>query len=551
MSKNQRKLAKNLEDKRPEISSQLRQWIQETQNCLKIGDFEQAVQLAQKIEWRLKDDSQNAGIYLTSILWQIRALQSMNRIPELDDRIETYISQSVQKQVYAHQIQGYRLKAQRLIDQSLWQEAIETLTKALEPAMESFDGRNVVELLMHISALEIKLGFYRDGMEHLARGLMVVDNSGLPDDEIREMKAIGQRQLAELFDKTGDGQAACQALDAAMSVKCSDIEEQWLQQILLSHFDMRIGNANAAQQKLESVKTDILRQDPDKYRSQLEMVELEMAQVCRALGKYKEATARLDNIESSSVSIQKAILLTKYQWAIENGKPESDPDIALKQFNDVELPDEAGDRPLIWASELATAALDRMRGNFDTAYESLQYISEKAAFAQLIPISTKARLMMSEIEFRQKKYEQSACHAREVTEDFIQHVDDVSAKCAAILMLRAQYEVYLIQSGGDTVMLDKAENASFIQLCEDCERYRKNGHIEAFLDLGLPLAMLSHRMGDVPKCMELAEQLKNYIQPEFMAYRAVQYNYLMSQLDHDDSWIQNAENLVSINGFVL
>ena len=67
MSKNQRKLAKNLEDKRPEISSQLRQWIQETQNCLKIGDFEQAVQLAQKIEWRLKDDSQNAGIYLTSI----------------------------------------------------------------------------------------------------------------------------------------------------------------------------------------------------------------------------------------------------------------------------------------------------------------------------------------------------------------------------------------------------------------------------------------------------------------------------------------------------
>ena len=549
--KKQRISGYNKKNQSQPLSPQVRQWIQAAQNHLKNNQYQEALEISRNLEQTLKSVPEQSSLCLTAVLWQIRALQAMKQTAELDSRIQDYIQFASDCHDNAHQIQGYRLLTQRQMDASRWQDAIESLAQALDIAIRAQDGKNAFELLMHMSAIEIKSALYCDAMEHLARGLSILDDAGISHEEAREIKAIGQRQLCELFDKTGEGEAACNALEAAMSTPCHDIEEHWLQQILLSQFDRRFGNAIDALDKLQNIKSEITQHDAMRYHNQLEMVELEIAHTLHILGNYEESENVLSRIQADATPIQRAISLIRYQWAVESGLPHANPDTAKAQFDQMPPSDDPADRPVCYAAEIALAAQEIMYGHLEQAFDLLQQVSEKAIFTELIPISTRSQLLMAEIEFIQKKYEACACRARDVTEAFIQHVDDVSAKQSAALMLRAQYEVSLQASGGDTVNLDKVENASYQQLLSDCSRYLQHGHIEAFLDLGLELANLSFRTGDIEQSKALITQLEPHIDPTFMAWRACRFYQLKYKLYHSKKDIDQRNQIIQSNHFVL
>ncbi|MBQ2497354.1 MAG: hypothetical protein II509_01725, partial [Prevotella sp.] len=100
---------------------------------------------------------------------------------------------------------------------------------------------------------------------------------------------------------------------------------------------------------------------------------------------------------------------------------------------------------------------------------------------------------------------------------FVIHVDDVSARLSAALMLRAQIE--LSMANGDETP-DEAEKAAIEQLKSDLDRYESHHHEGAFLDLGLAMAKLASKLHDHDWERQILNKLAPHIIPEFIAHRA-------------------------------
>ena len=165
---------------------------------------------------------------------------------------------------------------------------------------------------------------------------------------------------------------------------------------------------------------------------------------------------------------------------------------------------------------------------------------------QLIPFATRALILRGQIHFAQQNYSQAAIDGKDACESFVIHVDDVSARISAALMLRAQIE--LSMANGDETP-DEAEKAAIEQLKSDLDRYESHHHEGAFLDLGLALAKLAAKLRDRSWEQELLNKLEPHIIPEFMAHRTMTFNQLKAALHQDEHARKATAEIAQLNGF--
>ena len=533
-------------------ASDIRSLVAQVQQNLKDRRFEQALEQSRQIEARLKDDPQNAAIYLTSMFWQVRALQGLGRTRnDIEPIAHRCADESQRLGDKPRQIQALRMIAQLQIEDGEWPQAIETLQNTLDLAITCPDSRTMLELLMHLSALESKCCHNVEAIDYLSRAMGAIDGACLPPSEAIEIKAMGYRSLFELYRNAGEGQMACDALESAQEMHCQDPEEQWLQTLYLSQLAAQSGKADEAAMHLHNVQIAIAKL-PNARKEQIDMIQLESAQNAWMMGHYDEARKLLDGIQPqpNAVPLRLAIALTRFQWAVETGKPAADPDAAASAFQSIERPDPSVNVELQLAAALTQIALDCQRGNIENALESLDYAAETATFTQRMPFVTRTRLMRADILLNRGEYSKAAAEAHAACDGFVHHVDDVSAKIAAAIMLRAQYEQSCAEAGGDTVQLDAAEQTAFDQLFNDMMRYRNHQHIGGFLDLGLQIALLSLRAGLGTRLDQTLQSLKDAVDPQNMAWRAMKYEKLCAAAYKDEKHDEIAQQIAAANGFV-
>ncbi len=530
----------------------IRSLVTQVQQNLKDRRFEQALKQGREIEQLLKDDARNAAIYLTSMFWQVRAMQGLakNR-SEIEPIARHCAEEAARLGDIPRQIQALRMTAQLQIEDGEWPQAIETLQNTLDLAITGPDTRTSLELLMHLSSLESKCSHHIEAIDYLSRAMGAIDGACLPQSEAVEIKAMGYRSLFELYRNAGEGQMACDALESAQEMHCQDPEEQWLQTLYLSQLAAQSGKADEAAMHLHNVQTAVAKL-PNARREQIDMIQLECAQNAWMMGRYDEARDLLNHIhpQPNAVPLRLAIALTRFQWAVETGKPADDPDAAAIAFQSIERPDPSVNVELQLAAALTQIALDCQRGNMENALESLDYVAETATFTQRIPFVTRTHLMRADILFNRAEYDKAAIEAHAACDGFVHHLDDVSAKIAAAMMLRAQYEQSCADACGDTIQLDAAEQAAFNQLYNDMMRYRDHQHIGGFLDLGLQLAQLSLRAGLGDRLVQILQIIKNDIEPQNMAWRTMKYEKLCAAAYKDEKHDENAKQIAIANGFV-
>ena len=532
------------------LSNEIRVLIQNAQIALKSCVYPLAIQLSQKLESLLKDNPERSSYYLSSILWQIRAYQALKDTNSLERRIQDYIDESLRLNHAQHLIQAYRLRTQCQIDSADFNAAVETLESAITAAIDIHDAKNAFELLMHISSLELNLCRYSDAKDHLMMAMSMIDDVNLSSDKFSEVMSMGYRQLCELFIKIGDGESAVESLQLAMASKITDLEENCLQMLLYSRIKKQAGDLKESLQMIQSVD-NIIQNSPEypNRHHQLDSVRLEMAQLHWDCGEYDRALEEIGSIHTDNVSLQRAIALTRYQWAVSAGIPGCDPDKAESDFRNMPVPDDETDRSLQFAAELTQNALLIMRGQYKTARENLKHLAEKSSFLELMPICTKANQLIAEIDLARRDYLKAAEELVDVAKNYLEQCDQVSTNYVMALTLRAQYEEMASSVNGDTVTLKSEDETVLNELFTDCDKYIEQNYIEAFLDLALQLSFYTYRIGYIGKCKELVQKISGYIQPDKMAYRAMRYYWLKYELEHDDSLLQKVKDIAQMNQF--
>lgn len=529
----------------------IRKLAERVQSDLQAKSFDCVLSGCAELE-QLKDNSEQAVIYLTSLVWKIRALQGLNRDRDEIETAAVYYGDEARRLGDMFRcLQAMRIRAQLYIDCGQWTQACEHLEDALSLSIEQRLGRQTLELLMHLSALELKMCHYTEAIDYLSRAMNAIGGAQNLSDELREIKAVGYRQLCELYNTVGDGQRACDALESAQNVHSKDEEELWLQELLLSRLDMRSGDADSSCARLKKVEQEIRKavRDGKARASQLSMVELERAQAMWNHGEYAAAREHLDaiSVDSDALPLRQAMALTKFQWAVEMGRPNAEPDEAGRVFSEICNESENTDVQILLAAALTQAAIEIERGHYDATLDSLLHIAQTAAFTQLIPFATRALALRGQINLLEGRFEQAAEDGRDACETFVDHVDDVSARQAGALMLRAQAEQAF--SNGDGVLSDN-EIKAFEQLLKDFERYESHHHAEAVIDLGLALAGIAMRSGSREKAEYMLGRVEKQIVPEFMAHRQMQYLNLCAKIRKDDEAAERAEAIASLNGYV-
>ena len=527
----------------------VREIATQVQQALKDGNFEEAITGAKKLEELLLDDEAAQTIYLTSLVWEIRAMQGLKRsAEEIGTAADKYADEAVRLGDFARAVQAHRIHAQVIIDSGAWLAAVEQLESALNLAIEHQFGRETLEILMHLSALELKMCHYVEAIDYLSRAMNAIQPAGVVHEDFRELSAVGNRQLCELYDTIGDGQRACDALEAAQNAGTHDPEELWMQQLLLSRLDLRSGNADDACARLEHVESEVKKavREGKSRPEQVAMVELEHAQAIWCRAQFKEAFDKLSQIECDSRPIRLAVALTRFQWAVETGKPTLNPDKECADFGAVcnETGDDV-DVQISLAAALAQASWEIEKGHYEPTFKSLLYIAQAAAFTQLVPFATRALALRSELHFAQGNYSQSAMDAQNACETFVDHVDDVSARQAAAMMLRAQYAEVLAQN--PKADLDDNETQAFNQLLQDFERFMSHHHISAGIALGLILAKIAHMRKDDDTVQRLLYALEKYIDPKWMAYSAMVFDKLIGTPEA----IARAQKIAAENEFAF
>lgn len=534
----------------PKINNNIRLLVENTQKCLKNNQFEIALNNSIELSKLLQTDKNNTVIYLTSLIWKIRALQGLNRpLQDVENAVLLYAQEAKRLGDPEREIQAYRIHAQIYVDCGNWTQAADYLEKALTCSINYEPGRTTLEILMHLSAVELKMCHYVEAVDYLSRAMNAVNNSNMQNDDFRELTAVGYRQLCELYNIIGEGQSACNALEAAQNANSHDEEERWLQNIYLSHLDMRSGDADAACFRLQKIEDDIrhaLRRGTAR-QEQLLMLMLERAQALWNHGEFSFALEYLNALEipDDQLQMRQAQALIKFQWAVEIGKPYDDPDSAGMNFSKISSLAENSDIQIVLAASLTQAALEIERGNYINTLESLQHIAQTAAFTQLIPFATRALALRSQVYLALKNYSQAAKDAHDACQMFVSHVDDVSAKQAAALMLLAQSEITYSQGNSG---LDENERSAFEQLVKDVERYKNHRHITAMLDLALTTAEIAYKHGEGDAFNALMKLLHDYINPQFMAFRYMKYLELAGRAKISDDETQKSK-IAELNRF--
>ncbi len=548
---NTRSLAKNPKKKSAGTDT-VRSLTTAVQKNLEDGHFDEALTQARELEQNARPEGDEAAIYLTSMVWQIRALQGLKRDrDDIENAARHYAEEAEKLGDFRRVVQANRIAAQAYIDTGTWTVACEYLEKALSAAMAHQFGRETLELLMHLSALELKLCHYCEAIDYLSRAMQAITPNGAIREDFRDLGAIGYRQLCELYDTIGDGQNACDALEKAQSATTRDPEELWMQQLILARFDMRSGDADASCARLKKIESDVKKAVCDGHSrcEQLAMVQIEYAQALWNNGEYEIATQKLDAIGISEAdhAMKTARALTKFQWAVEAGLPAMNPDEYSRIFSETCNEAENTDIQILLAAALTQASVEIERGHYDTTLESLLHIAQTAAFTQLIPFATRALALRGHIFHAQGSYSEAACDGRDACETFVDHVDDVCAKQAAALMLRAQID--LTQSQGN-MTVDEGEIAAFEQLVNDLSRFEAHHHAAAFIDLGLELIQIAEKIGRIDTAKDILKRLDSWIVSPYMAHRAMVFMRLKARLTKDDTLLEKANEIARENAFV-
>ena len=547
-----RSLSKQTKANSPKTQPQtgnVRELVTQVQQDLKGNQFEKALKGAQEHENMLRTDEDGQTIYLTSMVWQIRAMQGLKlSADEIGAAADKYARESVRLEDFARAVQAYRIHAQVRIDAGTWLAATEQLESALNLAIEHQMGRETLEILMHLSAIELKMCHYVEAIDYLSRAMNAIQAAGVVREDFRELCAVGNRQLCELYDTIGDGQRACDALEAAQNAGTDDPEELWIQQLLLSRLDLRSGNADDACARLERVESEVKKavREGKSRPEQVAMVELEHAQAMWARAEFQEALDKLSQISRESRPIKLAVALTRFQWAVETGKPTLDPDKECADFG--AACNETGedvDVQISLAAALAQASWEIEKGHYEPTFESLLYIAQAAAFTQLVPFATRALALRSELHFAQGNYSNSAIDAQNACETFVDHVDDVSARQAAAMMLRAQYAEVLAQN--PNADLDDMETQAFNQLLQDFDRFMSHHHVSASISLGLILAKIARMRKDEATAQRILLTLGVYVEPQWMAHAAMTYYKLLGE----PAALERAQKIAKANEFAF
>lgn len=506
----------------PSLSGDIRSRVSAVQQLLQAQKFAQALSEAAELETAARDLKDAESVYLTSIVWQVRALQGINAAKsEIDAAALRYASESERLGDLSRAVQGQRILAQSEIFAGNWDKAIEFLETALDLGMKAEDGRAVLEILMHIGGLELKLCHYMEAIDAISRAVGALDGAGMPAAEAAEFRAMGQRQLAELYDMVGAGQEACNALEAAQNAHSKDFEELWLQKMHFSRLDLRSGNAAAAVEKLEAVVRDLKKAvtQATAQPEQLQMAELELLQARWNLPHAQaECLRALKSLEQEITRepLLLAIALMRFQWLAEGQEDSPELEKAREAFEILCEKVPHVDVQIRLAGALTSTALEIRRGHYESSLEPLRHIAETAAFTQLIPFATRALALRSQIYESLCQFSRAAVDARNACETFVEHVDDVSAKLAAAMMLCAQVEQTRLDNHG-MVTLDEAENEAFEQLKADMIRFEAQNHITAFMDLGLELAKICQILGQTEQKQTLLNRIEPYLSPAFAA----------------------------------
>ncbi len=541
---------KRTSDSKPD--SRIRLLAEQVQNDLQAKKYEEVLSGCGELEINKDSKGESSVIYLTSLVWKIRALQGLKRDRnEIEQAAVHYGEEALRLGDIARTVQAGRIHAQLYIDAGQWTRACELLEDALTHAVNGCLGRQTLELLMHLSSLELKMCHYVESIDYLSRAMNAVKGAGVVSDDLREITAVGNRQLCELYNTVGDGQRACDALEAAQNAHTKDLEELWLQELLLARLDMRSGDADSSCMRMKKIEQEVRKavRDGLARSEQLAMVELEYSQAMWNHGEYREALEHIDaiNVFPEQVPMRQAIALTKFQWAVEMGKPGMDPDDAGRIFSEISNEADNTDVQLLLAAALTQAALEIERGHLEATFESLLHIAQTAAFTQLIPFATRALALRGQIHLAQGNWMQAAEDGKDACEAFVDHVDDVSARQAGALMIRAQLEASLAASDG---RLDDNEQQAFEQLLKDLARYESHHHEEAFIDLGISLAKIAWKSGNSQTAEELLERLESHICEAFMSHRAMSYYRLCGVVRGDDKARKQADAIAELNGYV-
>ena len=531
-------------------SHAVRNLVESVQTHLKNNEFDTALTESTELSSLLQSDTNNIVIYLTSLVWQIRALQGLKRpFDDIEQAVMRYAQESKRLGDYEREIQAHRIHAQIYIDCGNWTQAAEHLEAALTCSMTNNPGRTTLEILMHLSAIELKMCHYVEAIDYLSRAMNAIKSSNIDNDDFRELSAIGNRQLCELYNIIGEGQSACDALEAAQKANSHDEEEHWLQEIYLSHLDMHSGDADTACVRLRNLEDAIRRaiRDGKARNEQLTMLQLERAQAMWNHGEFKKAIEYLNAVEipAEQLQLRQAQALIRFQWAAEMGKPAASTEDAGQIFSELCNQSENPDIQIVLAASLTQAAIEIERGHYETTLESLEHITQTAAFTQLIPFATRALALRGQICLDQKKWSEAAVDCRNACEMFVSHVDDVSAKQAAAMMLLAQTEQTYAQGNSG---LDPNEYAAFEQLLRDIERYKSHHHITGMLDLALTVAEIAYKHGEGSAFDTLMNLLEEYIDPSCMAYRRMKYLDL-AMLAKRGNYEEERQRIADANGF--
>ena len=543
--KSKRSLAKSADHSRQprEISPEIQDLAESAQNALAQHHYEDALRDAQELETRASFD---ATLTMFALIWQIRALQGLGR--DADAVVQKYIDAAQKNDAIDRAVQGYRMLAQSHIDKGAWTAASECLGKALDIAIRHQLSRDALEILMFLGGLELKMCHYVDAIEYIHRAMHAIEHAVAANDELYGIKAHGYRQLCELYDTVGEGQKARDAWESARNTPTTDAEERWLQRIWRARFALRDGDADAACQTLKDVETDVAQSLKGKATpEQHAMVMLELAQALWSHGEFSTALHKLDEIQTDSVPLQQAIALTRFQWAIEIGRPKLDPDEAGRHFAETCADRDDVDIQLTLAASLTQAALEIERGHYDNSLESLMHIAQAASFTQLAPFIARALALRGQAYLAMHAWAEAAQDGHDAGEMFAYQLDDVSAKQVAAIQLRASWE---LQKANGITSLHEADAETYRVLCDAQESYLAKHHIVAAIDLGLALAELSLQLGD-GKCAQILAAIEPYIDRELMAHRAMSFYHCKGTLLHDESLRARAREIAQTNGFAL
>lgn len=495
----------------------LEQRVTAAQRALKEGAFESVLPLLVDIRQETAEKPEFERIYLTSFVWEIRALSALKKPKtELQRAVERYRDEAKACQDAARQAQAELMLAQACIDHEDFERAETHLELALDLAIKVDDDTQVFRALMGLARVQIAQLRFTEAVDILGRAKEALpDGKAGIEPQILEQRAYIESECVDIYEKLGDGQAAHEARERFLALAKNGFDSENLQVLETLYRIKTLDLEGKSRLMLASI--DDFEQHIAKQNTADAVVQGYVARFERARAKWKcgDYTGACEDIEallspdlaaSMPTALARAIELSKIQYRMEKISTMATITAELDAFKAslvADLPRTVAES--ILAADLCHASVYIYRGDFRSARERLESIIERSKFMRLGSVMTPAHASFARVELRAKRYGAGLAWV-ELAESGYERAQD-RVNLLLIRALKWRLKLGLAIGEGDKALLRFAENYAGVQSEFEAELayLEAEGSHEASLSLALALSQLADACGDKDKAIGFLE----------------------------------------------